>query len=47
MCDVNLNDTVPSATAALMNQAPPSSFCAIVVRLIVQQMLDTEVSLEV
>ncbi|XP_045467085.1 protein unc-80 homolog isoform X2 [Harmonia axyridis] len=36
--DPNSGDGVPSATAALMSQAPPPQFCSMVVRLIALQM---------
>lgn len=45
MCDLNLTEgNLSTATAALLNQTPPAAFCSIVVRLIAQQMLGTEVS---
>ncbi|XP_017782231.1 PREDICTED: LOW QUALITY PROTEIN: protein unc-80 homolog, partial [Nicrophorus vespilloides] len=37
----NCGEGVPSATAALMNQAPPPNFCSTVVRLIALQILNT------
>lgn len=41
--DCSCSEGVSSATAALMNQAPPPHFCSTVVRLIALQILNTQV----
>lgn len=41
--ECSVAEGVSSATAALMNQAPPSHFCSTVVRLITLQILSTSV----
>lgn len=43
--DACSTEGVSSATAALMNQAPPAHFCSMVVRLVAAQILNTQVIL--